>query len=174
MRYSVKIFMWLGLVGWWGFSVGFAETTPIPIHTAIEQAKLATVGILQSDQPDIPDHDHGLPMNIRGSGIHIGHGVILTARHAVERSDGGKVVIPETIHVVTDDLLELPAIRQGANAYLDVAVYQLQAPESDWPQGRSILRTGMSPMEIGSLRLGILWAGGLPSPLAWSATRILF
>ena len=136
MRYSVKIFMWLGLVGWGGFSAGFAETIPIPIHTAIEQAKLATVGILQSDQPDIPDHDHGLPMNIRGSGIHIGHGVILTARHAVERSDGGKVVIPETIHVVTDDLLELPAIRQGANAYLDVAVYQLQVPESDWPQGR--------------------------------------
>lgn len=136
MRYYIKIVMWLGFVGWGGFSVGFAETAAVPIHTAIEQAKLATVGILQSDQPDIPDHDHGLPMRIRGSGIHIGHGVILTARHAVERSEGGKVVIPEAIHVVTDDLLELPAIRQGANAYLDVAVYQLQGPESDWPQGQ--------------------------------------
>jgi serine protease Do len=60
--------------------------------------------------------------------------VIVTARHAVEQSEGGKVVVPEIIHVVTDDLLELPAIRQGANAYLDVAVYQLQVPESDWPQ----------------------------------------
>jgi serine protease Do len=126
--------MWFFIIGGLGFSPGFAELTAIPVHHAIEHAKLATVGILQSDQPDTLDNDHGLPVSIRGSGIHMGQGVIVTARHAVERSEGGKIVVPETIHVVTDDLLELPAIRQGANAYLDVAVYQLQAPESDWPQ----------------------------------------
>ena len=132
-QYSL-ILMCLVIHGGLGFSPGFAESTGIPLPHAVEQAKLSTVGILQSDQADSPDNDHGLPVSIRGSGIHIGQGVIVTARHAVERSEGGKVVIPETIHVVTDDLLELPAIRQGANAYLDVAVYQLQAPESDWPQ----------------------------------------
>jgi serine protease Do len=134
MRHYTNTLMWLVIFEWIGFSVGFAETTFIPNHNAIEHAKLATVGILQPDQLDIPDNDYGLPVKIRGSGIHIGRGVIVTARHAVEQSEGGKVVIPEIIYVVTDDLLELPAIRQGANAYLDVAVYQLQAPESDWPQ----------------------------------------
>lgn len=133
MGHSSQILMWLIIVGGHVFSSGFAETVGIPIRNPIEHAKLATVGILQSDQADIPDNDFGLPVSIRGSGIHIGHGVIVTARHAVERSQGGIVVVPESIHVVTDDLLELPAIRQGANAYLDVAVYQLQGPESDWP-----------------------------------------
>lgn len=131
-----KILFWLVIFGGVGCSTGLAETTGIPIHDAVEQAKLATVGILQSDQPDTSENDHGMPVSIRGSGIHIGQGVIVTARHAVERSEGGKVVVPESIHVVTDDLLELPAIRQGANAYLDVAVYQLQVPQSDWPQAQ--------------------------------------
>jgi S1-C subfamily serine protease len=134
MGYYTKIFKWVVIFGGLGFSPGLTETTATSFHAAIEQAKLATVGILQSDQADTSDHGHGPKMTIRGSGIHIGQGVIVTARHAVERSEGGKVVVPESIHVVTDDLLELQAIRQGANAYLDVAVYQLQVPESDWPR----------------------------------------
>jgi serine protease Do len=40
------------------------------------------------------------------------------------------------IHVLTDDLRELPASRQGANAYLDVAVYKLQGGEYEWPISR--------------------------------------
>lgn len=100
---------------------------------AIEQAKRATVGILQADTVQKEDIGFGIPITIRGSGIHVGKGIILTARHAVERTEGGKVVAPEEIHVLTDDLRELPATRQGANAYLDVAVYQLQGDESDWP-----------------------------------------
>ena len=92
------------------------------------------MGILQADHPDTPARDLGLPVNIRGSGIHIGQGVVVTARHAVERSEGGKVIVPETIHVLTDDLLELPAVRQGGNVYMDIVVYKLQAPESDWPR----------------------------------------
>lgn len=99
----------------------------------IEQAKRATVGILQADALHAEDFSIGVPIKIRGSGIHVGNGIIVTARHAVERAEGGKVVVPEGIHVLTDDLRELPAKRQGANAYLDVAVYQLQGDESDWP-----------------------------------------
>lgn len=130
----LRILLWLVIFGGPVFSSSPAETAERVIRNPIEQAKLATVGILQSDQSDIPENEYGLPVNIRGSGIHIGQGVIVTARHAVERPEGGQVVIPKTIHVVTDNLLELPAMRQGANAYLDVAVYQLQGPESDWPQ----------------------------------------
>ncbi len=99
----------------------------------IEQAKRATVGILQSAALHAEDFSYGVPIKIRGSGIHVGNGIIVTARHAVERAEGGKVVVAEEIHVLTDDLRELPAKRQGANAYLDVAVYQLQGDESDWP-----------------------------------------
>ena len=117
-----------------GLSLGHAheETSQMHAHV-IEQAKRATVGILQADAGQIEDLGYGVPIKIRGSGIHLGQGVILTARHAVERSEGGKMVVPDVIHVLTDDLKELPATRQGANAYLDVAVYQLQASESDWP-----------------------------------------
>lgn len=100
---------------------------------AIEQAKQATVGILQRDALQSEDPGYGLPIKIRGSGIHVGGGIIVTAKHAVERSEGGKVVVPETIQVLTDDLRELSAIRRGANVYLDVAVYKLQSAESDWP-----------------------------------------
>lgn len=140
---KVNILIGIMLLGWMPPSLVWAEPSPTPAHTpahtldrhAIEQAKSATVGILQSGQVEAPDSpDQGLPVKIRGSGIHLGQGIIVTARHAVERSEGGKVVIPETIHVLTDDLRELPALRQGANTYLDVAVYRLQTPESDWPQ----------------------------------------
>ena len=99
----------------------------------IERAKRATVGILQADAVESEEQGYGVPIKIRGTGIHLGNGIILTARHAVERSEGGKVGVPEEIHVLTDDVRELPAIRQGANAYMDVAVYQLQGEESDWP-----------------------------------------
>ncbi|MEX0830228.1 MAG: trypsin-like peptidase domain-containing protein [Nitrospirales bacterium] len=99
----------------------------------IEHAKRATVGILQAYSVQTEEAGFGVPITIRGSGIHIGKGIIITARHAVERTEGGKVVVPEGIHVLTDDLRELPATRQGANAYLDVAVYRLQGEEADWP-----------------------------------------
>ncbi len=99
----------------------------------IEKAKRATVGILQADSFQVDDLGYGVPIKIRGSGIHVGNGFILTAKHAVERSKGGKIVVPEVIQVLTDDLRELSGIRQGANAYMDVAVYKLQGDENSWP-----------------------------------------
>ena len=134
MLFLLSIHMSLILGSCFGLSPAFADeqasTSPA---RAIEQAKFATVGILQSDAMTTNAPDYGTPVKIRGSGLHLGKGVILTARHAVERSEGGKLVIPEVIHVLTDDLRELPATRQGANAYLDVAVYKLQGDQSDWP-----------------------------------------
>src|SRR5690606_9452546 len=126
------------LIGWIlliniAFLPSWSNAWATPVDHPIEQAKRATVGILQSDQSESSRLGQGLPVNVRGSGLHIGQGVIVTARHAVERAEGGTFVIPESIQIVTDDLRELPAARQGANTYLDVAVYRLQASESDWP-----------------------------------------
>ena len=134
MRYVLTILISLVFELCGGSLAVLADGAPShrPAH-AIEQAKHATVGILQTDAAQTEDVGFGVPIKIRGSGIHLGKGIIVTARHAVEVAVGGKVVVPEEIHVLTDDLLELPATRQGANAYLDVAVYQLQGNELDWP-----------------------------------------
>ena len=115
-------------------SLGFASVLEAPSYAqAIEQAKIATVGILQHASGGSDESEYETSVTIRGSGIHLGDGVILTARHAVERSEGGKRVVPEAIQVLTDELRQLSAIRQGANTYLDVAVYQLQGDTTDWP-----------------------------------------
>ncbi|MDR4493182.1 MAG: S1C family serine protease [Nitrospirales bacterium] len=99
----------------------------------IERAKQATVGILGgSAQGDVVE-DFGISVSVKGTGIHIGHGLVVTARHAVERTEGSKQIVPETIRVLTDDLRELTAIRKGASAYMDVAVYQLSHNELEWP-----------------------------------------
>jgi serine protease Do len=134
---KMRICIWMVIIGL-ACPMAVAEILPLPVDNPVEHAKLATVGILQGDGADSPDTM--LPVKIRGSGIHVGHGVVVTARHAVERSEGGKMVVPQTIHVVTDALRELPAERLGANAYLDVAVYQLQGSESDWPQAHVEVR----------------------------------
>ncbi len=122
------------VIGFGSLSRVEAEPISNDYSAVIEQAKLATVGILQSQIETTDSPEYGLPVAIRGSGIHIGKGVILTARHAVERSEGGKIVVPDQIHVLTDDLQEVAAIRQGANTYLDVALYTLQGSESVWPR----------------------------------------
>ena len=100
---------------------------------AIEQAKLATVGILQGVSAKAGEPEYDVSVKIRGTGIHLGAGVILTARHAVERSEGGENVVPKEIRVLTDSLRQVSAIRLGANSYVDVAVYRLQGDTSDWP-----------------------------------------
>ena len=134
MRYvlTILISVIFGLCGSPLVLLASGESSDSSAQT-IERAKHATVGILQADVAQAVDEGFGIPLAIRGSGIHVGKGIIITARHAVERSEGGKVVVPEGIQVLTDNLRELPATRQGANVYLDVAVYQLQGDESDWP-----------------------------------------
>lgn len=121
------LFRVTGLVG----SLAFAE--PIAYAEGIERAKEATVGILGGTAEGALVEDFNVAVSVRGTGIHIGHGLIITARHAVERTQGSKKVVPETIRVLTDDLRELQAIRQGANAYMDVAVYQLIDDQGEWP-----------------------------------------
>ncbi|GJL51031.1 MAG: hypothetical protein NPIRA01_22580 [Nitrospirales bacterium] len=95
------------------------------LHDAVEQAKHATVGILRHDSDEASRQSVQSQFAIRGSGVHLGEGYILTARHAVERTSGGKTEISQAIHVLTDGLAELSAQLIGVNRFLDVALYQL-------------------------------------------------
>ncbi len=126
----ISLVLWLCLGGSLASAVGSESKN---YAQAIEQAKLATVGILQGASAKAGEPEYGASVKVRGTGIHLGDGVILTARHAVERSEVGKRVVPKEIHVLTDSLRQVSAIRLGANAYLDVAVYRLQGDRSDWP-----------------------------------------
>ncbi len=126
----ISFVLWQSLGGSLAFAVGSESND---YAQAIEQAKLATVGILQGASANAGESEYGVSVKVRGTGIHIGNGVILTARHAVERSEGGKQVVPKEIRVLTDSLRQVPAIRLGANAYLDVAVYRLQGDTPNWP-----------------------------------------
>ncbi len=103
----------------------------VPDHQlskAIERAKAATVGILRhvEDSPSQATQRH---FSVRGTGVHIRDGYILTASHAVKGTERGKPVIPNNITVLTEDLQELPAVLTGVNAFLDIAVYQVNHQE---------------------------------------------
>jgi len=99
-----------------------------PLAEIIERATQATVGILRStdDAASQPTTTH---FSVRGTGVHIGEGYILTARHAVERTEGGKTVIPTAIAVLTGDLDELPALFVGDNTFLDIALYRVKSED---------------------------------------------
>ncbi len=91
---------------------------------SIDHAKRATVGILRSGEI-APSEATKAHFSIRGTGVHLREGYVVTARHAVKREEGGKTVIPEEITVLTSDLTELPAVLKGVSAFLDIAVYQV-------------------------------------------------
>lgn len=104
-----------------------ADTVDIDFSGRIEQAKRATVGILQvSEDIDKATKTH---FSVRGSGFHLRDGYIVTARHAVERQQGGKTVIPKEISVLTPMLEEFPATLVGVNAFLDMVVYRVDIRE---------------------------------------------
>lgn len=94
----------------------------------IDRATRATVGILSDDQrmAAAPTKAH---FSIRGTGVHLRDGHIVTARHAVTRQEGSQTVLAETIGVLTEDFHELPATLVGFSEFVDLAVYRVD-PES--------------------------------------------
>lgn len=101
---------------------GFAEV--------VEGAKHGTVGILnQSASPD------GNTLSVRGSGMYLGDGYILTARHATKRPGSGTTADPPQISVISSTLQEAPAALIGVNRFLDVALYRI--PREMLPHGLS-------------------------------------
>ncbi len=104
------------------------ETLPAPPSTplaqAVEQANRATVGILNESGED-KQTDYRRGFSVRGTGIHLKDGYIVTARHAVEREKGSSPVVPREITVLTQELAELPAQLIGDSAYVDVVLYRV-------------------------------------------------
>ena len=102
-----------------------AESPGTQPATAIEQAMHATVGIL-AETPSERESGFQGRFSIRGSGVHLRDGYIVTARHAVERDQGSRKVLPQEILVLTFDLATLPAHLVGDSAYLDLVLYRLR------------------------------------------------
>ncbi len=102
-----------------------------------------TVGILkQSTAPD------GRSFSVRGSGIYLGDGYILTARHATKRPDGGSAGDPPDVSIISSALQEASATLVGVNEFLDVALYRV--PQDKLPRGlsaRTFSRTEALPGE---------------------------
>ena len=96
----------------------------------VEHAKHGTVGILkQSTAPD------GNSLSVRGSGIYLGEGYILTARHATKRQGSGTTADPQHVSVISSTLQEASATLVGVNEFLDVALYRI--PRDLLPHGLS-------------------------------------
>ena len=96
----------------------------------VEHAKHGTVGILK--QSTSPDRDS---FSVRGSGIYLGDGYILTARHATKRPGVGTTADPPHVSVISSTLQEASATLVGVNEFLDVALYRI--PRDLLPHGLS-------------------------------------
>ena len=95
--------------------------------TGIQQAKRATVGVLQPGE-DAQRQAGKAHFVMRGTALHLRAGYLLTARHVAEHDEAGRRALAKQITVLTADLDEVSATLIGVNAFLDLAVYRL--PES--------------------------------------------
>ncbi len=109
---------------------------PADFAAIVTDAKHGTVGILK--QAASPSR-----VSVRGSGLYLGDGYILTARHVAGRRDaarqeGGNETDPLRISIVSDALEEAPAALVGVNHFLDIALYRI--PHEAIPPGLSARR----------------------------------
>lgn len=112
--HSVVLFL-LALLGGIGLPVG-GETALAGIDPqVIAQAKRATVGILRESER----------FQFEGTGVHLGEGFIVTARHVVDASGDQKALRP-SVTILTQDLRELSAYLAGEHALTDVALYRVE------------------------------------------------
>ena len=103
---------------------GTTQVPPEQFSKHVERAIHATVGIL-AHADTTEGQASKTHFSVRGSGVHIGKGYLLTAMHAVKKQQGGKQITPQEITILTGNLEELPAQLLGMNAFLDLAVYRL-------------------------------------------------
>lgn len=118
----------------------------------IEQSKQATLGVLQSGE-DVTSPPSKTHFTMRGTGVHLGEGYMVTARHVVERDEEGRKVVPKQVTVMTSRMEESTAQLVGGSAFLDVVVYRLPADvaarlaattfaDSDAAAGREVYTIG--------------------------------
>lgn len=105
-------------------SLGMAESETRRPLTGIQQAKRATVGVLQPGE-DAQRQGGKANFVMRGTALHLRDGYLLTARHVAEQDEAGRRALAKQITVLTADLDEVSATLVGVNAFLDLAVYRL-------------------------------------------------
>jgi serine protease Do len=102
----------------------FAENRDRRPLQGLQQAKRATVGIFQPGE-EAQRQGGKAHFVMRGTGLHLRDGYILTARHVAEQDEAGRRALAKQITVLTADLDEGPATLVGMNVFLDLAVYRL-------------------------------------------------
>ncbi len=92
--------------------------------SVIDRSKQATVGILQpgEDRQSPASRNH---FTMRGTGVHLHDGFVVTARHVVERDEEGRRVVPKQITIMTSELEEATATLVGGSAFLDAVVFRI-------------------------------------------------
>ncbi|MEO7860679.1 MAG: S1C family serine protease [Nitrospirales bacterium] len=114
-----------------------AEPTPISQATFLH-AKHITVGLLEDTQDQRTPEKPG-KIVVRGTGFHLREGYVITARHAAEKHNPSTgTIIQKQVHILTNDLHELPADLVGDSAFMDVVIYRVTE------QHRSKLQAGTS------------------------------
>lgn len=138
----------LALVSWASVTVLTsplkAEPTPLN-QNAFLLAKLATVGILADTQDQRAVMKPG-KIVVRGTGVHLRDGYVITARHAAEKHDPSTgTVIPKHVQILTDDLNELPAELVGDSAFMDVVIYRVLEPHRSKLRADTSFAAGDAP-----------------------------
>ena len=105
-------------------ATGWADSSDFA--AVVRQARQGTVGIL-THATSSTARTGGF--SVRGSGLYLGDGYILTARHATiqhaGRHDGGHPGDPPRITVISNALEEVSATLVGVNHFLDLALYRI-------------------------------------------------
>jgi serine protease Do len=135
-----------------------AETTPVS-QDGFLRARQVTVGILAVTQDQRMPEKPGKVV-VRGTGVHLRDGYVMTARHTAEKHGiATGPAIQKRIHVLTDDLHELPADLVSDSAFMDVVLYRVGEPyRSKLQAGTSFAAAEASPgMEIFTVGYPLGW-----------------
>jgi serine protease Do len=135
-----------------------AETTPVS-QDGFLRARQVTVGILADTQDQRMPEKPGKVV-VRGTGVHLRDGYVMTARHTAEKHGiATGPAIQKRIHVLTDDLHELPADLVRDSAFMDVVLYRVGEPyRSKLQAGTSFAAAEASPgMEIFTVGYPLGW-----------------
>lgn len=135
-----------------------AEPTPLSQDTFL-RAKHATVGILDDTQDQRTPEKPG-KIVVRGTGVHLRDGYIVTARHAAERHNPSTgTIIPKHARILTTDLHELPADLVGDSSFMDVVIYRVSEPHRSKLLAETTFATGdvVPGMEVFTVGYPLGW-----------------
>ncbi|MBD0316545.1 MAG: serine protease [Nitrospiraceae bacterium] len=124
-----------------------------------QRIRQATVGILEDTQdPRTPDKPGKI--TVKGTGVHLRDGYVITARHAAEKQEPTMgTVIRKHVRVLTADLHELPADLVGDSAFMDVVLYRVAEPHRPkLPTGTRFAKSESTPgLEVFTVGYPLGW-----------------